>query len=166
MPLLKDGRIVDDAWIAVGDADPIPADKPVIVGLDRWTRERAGLLGRNAPLGIRLKSSEPPEQIAADLARFALVALEFPYFKDGRAYSYARLLRERYGYKGELRAVGHVLRDQYLFMARCGFDAFEVKDAKAVDAFKQAMAEFSVFYQPTADGRRTAMMLRHPKMGT
>lgn len=165
MPLLKEGQIVEDAWVVVGDDEVIPADKPVVVTLDRWTRERASLMGRNAPLGIRLKSNEPPEKIKEDLSHFGVVALEFPYFKDGRAYSYARLLRERYGYKGELRAVGHVLQDQYLFMVRCGFDAFEVKNDKAVEGFKHAMGEYSVFYQPTADGRKTAMMLRHPKAG-
>lgn len=163
MPLLKEGRIVADPWVAVADGDPVPADRPAIVTLDRWTAERDALAKRNAPLGLRLKSDQAAEAVRADLPHFALVALEFPHFRDGRAYSQARLLRERFGFKGELRAVGNVLRDQYMFMARCGFDAFEVKDERAVEAWKKAMGEITVWYQPTADGRPTATMLRHPK---
>ena len=89
-----------------------------------------------------------------------MVALEFPKFRDGRAYSTARLLRERYGFAGELRAVGDVLRDQFLFMHRCGFDAFEVADEQAVAAWRKAIAEFTVFYQTATDGRAPAGALR------
>ena len=86
--------------------------------------------------------------------------LVFPSFRDGRAYSQARLLRERHGFEGELRATGQVLRDQFLFMLRAGFDAFEViKDADA-EAFAQASRRYSVFYQPTGDGRATARAAR------
>src|SRR3546814_6954056 len=94
------------------------------------------LRGHNGRLGLRLKSDQSPAGIAEDLGHFQLVALEFPRFGDGRAYSYARLLRERSGFKGELRAVGNVLRDQFLFMLRCGFDAFEVANENAVDAWR------------------------------
>ena len=86
-------------------------------------------------------------------------------FRDGRAYSQARLLRERHGYDGELRATGQVLRDQFVFMLRAGFDAFEVKKDADADAFAETMKRYSVFYQPTGDGRVTAlnrrMQLRH-----
>lgn len=164
MPLIKDGRRVDDPWVAVADDAPLPVGLPVIVSLTRWQAERTLLLERNAPVGVRLKSSELAETIAADAGRLALIALEFPVFRDGRAYSTARLLRERYRFRGELRAVGQVLRDQFLFMQRCGFDAFEVSDAE-VDAWPAAMAEFSVFYQPTNDGRPTAIQLRQQKHG-
>jgi uncharacterized protein (DUF934 family) len=94
------------------------------------------------------------------LAHLSLVALDFPTFKDGRAYSTARLLRERYQYKGELRAVGNVLRDQFLFMVRCGFDAFEVATEQEADAWKKAMDAFSVWYQVAADDRQPAARLR------
>ena len=93
------------------------------------------------------------------------VALVFPTFRDGRAYSQARLLRERYGYDGELRATGQVLRDQFVFMQRAGFDAFEVKKQIDAEAFAATVKRYSVFYQPTGDGRVTAlnrrMQLRH-----
>jgi uncharacterized protein (DUF934 family) len=99
------------------------------------------------------------------LDRLAAVALVFPSFRDGRAYSQARLLRERHGYEGELRATGQVLRDQFVFMSRAGFDAFEVKKDADADAFAETMKRYSVFYQPTGDGRVTAlnrrMQLRH-----
>jgi uncharacterized protein (DUF934 family) len=162
MPLIKDGRRVDDLWVAVADDAPLPAGRPVIVSLKRWQAEHDLLVERDAPVGVRLKSNELAETIAADAGRLGLIALEFPGFRDGRAYSTARLLRERHRFRGELRAVGQVLRDQFLFMQRCGFDAFEVSDAQA-DAWPAAIAEFSVFYQPTGDGRPTAIHLRQQK---
>lgn len=155
MPLIKDGRIIADPWRFAADGDALPADGPVIVTLARWQAERDALLSRGAPVGVRLESKHMAELIVADLERISLVALEFPIFRDGRAYSTARLLRERHGFTGEVRAVGNVLRDQFLFMHRCGFDAFEVGDESAVEAWTQALGEFSVFYQPTSDGRPT-----------
>ena len=160
MPLIKDDRFTEDAWVAVDDEEALPEGAPAIVSLERWQAERVTLAGRNAPLGIRLRADQPPAQIAEDLDRFQVVALEFPSFGDGRAYSYARLLRERFGYRGELRAVGNVLRDQALFMRRCGFDSFEVAEGTGVDGWREALGEISVFYQPTEDGRPAAPGLR------
>src|SRR5262249_43937027 len=116
MPLLKHGEIVADPWQAVGESDPLPADAPVIVPYKRWQADREALLGRNAPLGVRLTNTQDVAALAPALDRFGAVVLEFPAFKDGRAYSQARLLRERYNFKGELRAAGNVLRDQLMFM--------------------------------------------------
>ncbi len=161
MPLIRDGALADDPWATVDDESELPMEGPAIVSLERWQAHRDELLGRNAPLGIRLKSDQPPALIADDLDRFAVVALEFPVFRDGRAYSYARLLRERYGYRGEVRAVGEVLRDQFLFMVRCGFDALEVRDEKAVEQWRKAVSEISVVYQPAADSQTPVWALRH-----
>lgn len=163
MPLLKSGCLVDDPWIPVADGEPLPVQGAIIVSLKRWQAERADLIARANGLGVRLAAADHAGTIAADLPFLALIALEFPTFRDGRAYSTARLLRERFGFKGELRAVGNVLRDQLLFMHRCGFDAFEVKDTAAVDEWKQAMSEISVFYQAAADGRATAIQLRQQR---
>ena len=160
MPLIKDNELVPDPWATLGDDAALPEGAPAIVSFERWQNERETLLQRNAPLGIRLRSDQPPKLVLDDLDRFAVVALEFPKFGDGRAYSYARLLRERYGFRGELRAVGNVLRDQALFMLRCGFDAFEVAEDSALEGWRAALAEISVFYQPTADGRSSAHALR------
>jgi uncharacterized protein (DUF934 family) len=163
MALVKNGELVTSALVDASGADAIPAAGPVIVSLEQWQAQRGELLKRGTPLGIRLHSDQPPELIAADLEHFAVVALEFPKFRDGRAYSYARLLRERYGFKGELRAVGEVLLEQLFFMLRTGFDAFEIESPHPVEDYRTALADFSVWYQPAADGRPTAMQLRHRK---
>lgn len=160
MPLIKHGRPAADPWIVLAGGEPTPDGAAIIVGLARWQAEREALIRRPGPLGLRLKSDQPPGLVAGDLGCFALVALEFPKFTDGRAYSYARLLRERHGFQGEVRAVGNVLRDQFLFMHRCGFDAFEVAD-RHLDAWTGALNEITVAYQPAGDGLVPAWRLRH-----
>jgi len=161
MHLIKDKRVALDTWRHIDDTEPVPADDKVIVSLARWQADREVLRGRNAPLGIRLRSDESAAGIAPDLAFFEVEALEFPQFKDGRANSTARLLRERYGYTGELRAIGDVLYDQLQFMRRCGFDAFEyagkVPAAEALSAFD----EIGVVYQTAADRRYPAAAIRN-----
>ncbi|MEI6558019.1 MAG: DUF934 domain-containing protein [Rhodospirillaceae bacterium] len=149
--LLKDGAVADNPWITIADgaADPLP-DGPVIVGLAEWRRDRAALSARNTPLGVRLKSSERADEIAADLDRFTLVALEFPVFRDGRPFSTARELREHYGFRGEIRALGHVLADQYQFLVRTGFTSVEVADGAALVNWRHALSEITVAYQPGA----------------
>jgi uncharacterized protein (DUF934 family) len=161
MPLIKHRHIVVDTWQQIDDDAPIPPDGGAIVSLDRWLAERDTLIGRNAPLGVRLNSSQSPQAIAEDLGRLALVALDFPHFKDGRAYSSARLLRERHHFTGEVRAVGNVLRDQLAFMARCGFDAFEYVGRTAAEEALKAFNEVDVVYQTAADRRRSAASQRN-----
>jgi len=161
MALIKAGKVVEDAFFDASGAEAIPPSGPVIVSLEQWQKQRDALLARGTPLGIRLHSDQSPEAIASDVDHFALIALEFPKFRDGRAYSYARLLRERYGFKGELRAVGDVLMEQLFFMVRTGFDAFDLQQSPdPVAAFETALKDFTVWYQPTGDGRPTAMQLR------
>lgn len=163
MALIKNGAVMEDPFVnAVGLAE-IPAAGPVIVSLPQWLANLDALIVRRDPLGIRLRSDQHPEVIADDLDHFALIALEFPVFKDGRAYSYARLLRERWGFKGELRAVGDVLLEQLHFMQRVGFDAFELNSDDPLRDWQTATAEFSVWYQATGDGRAAARTLRHRK---
>jgi len=161
MALIKHGEIAQDPWADASGLEAIPDTGPVIVSLEQWEARRDALVARTDPVGIRLRSDEPPTRIADDLAHFGLVALEFPVFKDGRAYSYARLLRERHGYTGELRAVGDVLCEQLHYMERCGFDAFEIESSNARDEWRTASSEVSVWYQPTGDRRKTAVQLRH-----
>lgn len=150
MPLLKGTKRVDDAWGHAESAEDLPPSGPVIVPLSVWEANRDSLRARNTPLGVRLEPGETPERIAEDLDRLEVVALAFPKFTDGRAYSYASLLRERYGYSGELRAVGNVQRDQALFMWRCGFDAFDVDDESEAQAWEAALQRYSVAFQPAA----------------
>jgi uncharacterized protein (DUF934 family) len=163
MALIKDGKLVADTFVDASAADTLPPAGAVLVTLEQWQAQRAALLARGTPLGIRLHSDQPPDLIAADLPHFALVALEFPKFRDGRAYSYARLLRERYGFKGELRAVGDVLLEQLFFMLRTGFNAFQIESADPLGDYNTALGDLSVWYQPTGDGRPTAMQLRHKR---
>ena len=148
--VIKDRRIVEDRWRHVADDAELP-DGPAIVSLARWSRERALLLERGEPIGVRLPNTTNVANLAADLPVLEVIALEFPKFADGRAYSQARLLRERYSYRGEIRAVGDVLRDQLLFMARSGFDAFELRADRDPDDALEAFGEFSESYQPAAD---------------
>jgi uncharacterized protein (DUF934 family) len=161
MALVKDNELVDDPYEHVADGGEIPAEGAVLVDLAVWQANRDGLVTRGTPLGVRLHSDQSPELIADDLDHLDLVALEFPVFRDGRAYSYARILRERYRFEGELRAVGEVLMEQLHFMLRTGFNAFEIRDSNPLTAYRTALADFSVWYQPTGDGRATAMQLRH-----
>jgi uncharacterized protein (DUF934 family) len=161
MALIKDNAVIEDPFVTVGPGEAIPARGPLIVGLDQWREGRARLIEREEPIGIRLKSDQHPELIADDLRYFSVVALEFPAFRDGRAYSYARLLREHYGFARELRAVGDVLVDQLCFMLRTGFNAFEIEASDPLAALRSAAAAYSVRYQPTGDGRPTAAELRH-----
>jgi uncharacterized protein (DUF934 family) len=160
MPLIKDGKVVKDSWAEVAPGAPLPDADALLVPYETWKDHREALMKRNGRLGVRLAADQPPQLIAGDLDRLDLVALEFPTFRDGRAYSYARLLRERYGFKKELRAVGDVLRDQFRFMHRCGFDAYAVADEKQAAAWARALSEISVVYQPSTDRRRPISTLR------
>ena len=152
MPLVRNGAAVQDPWTAATTADQLDQPGPLLVTLDLWRAHRDRLAGRAGPLGLRLSSDQSPALVADDLDRFDLIALEFPKFTDGRAYSYARLLRERYGFTGEVRAVGHVLRYQIAFMLRCGFDALDLDD-RAAAGWDAATTAFSAWYQPATDGQ-------------
>jgi len=161
MALLECGAegpaIVADAFTRIDDGAPLPADGAVLVSLARFEAERDALLARDAPLGVWLASNQQPGGLAKDLARIALVALDFPVFSDGRGFSSARLLRERLGFKGEIRAIGDVLCEQVPFMLRSGIDRFEMKSPKALEELRAVVGEVRVVYQPTGDGRATAI---------
>jgi uncharacterized protein (DUF934 family) len=164
MQLIKNGAFIADEWTTLADDDALPATGPVIVSLDRFKTEQNELLARKDRLGIRLKSGEEPGQIAEFLDRLALVALEFPVYRNGRAFSYAHLLRERYGFKGEVRAVGAVLRDQFYYLVRVGFDALEVRDNITPDIYAEAIGTFKHDYQPSADNKPSVLSLRQRRM--
>jgi uncharacterized protein (DUF934 family) len=161
MPLIKANGIADDLWTFVKDEEQLPPEGAIIVTLARWQANRDQLVARPNPLGIRLKSDQAPSTISGDIERFDVIALEFPKFTDGRAYSSARLLRERHGFRGELRAVGNVLRDQLAFMRRCGFDSYEIPETADAAAWAGSLRGLSVVYQPATDGRQTALAARH-----
>jgi uncharacterized protein (DUF934 family) len=147
--LLRDGRIEIDDWRYVTEAAP-DAAAPLIVTLAQWQLEPDTWLARGSRLGIVLSPAHQVEQIARDLERFALVAAEFSGPSEGRGYTQARQLRDRWNFKGELRAVGYVRRDQLFFMARCGFNSYELPESDLEDAY-QAFSTFSAAYQPAND---------------
>ena len=163
MPLVKAGHLVEDRFVRVLDDAPVPDGVPVILPATRLLADARDLVLRQAPTGVIWPNDRKVAELAAYLDWIAVVALVFPNFRDGRAYSQARLLRERYQFRGELRATGQVLRDQLLFLHRAGFDAFEVtKDADAA-AFAEAVRRYSVFYQPTGDGRASTLTARRAR---
>ena len=165
MPLVKSGNITDDSFIHLPDTAALPASGDILVSAARFLEDPDAALRRAAKVGVIWPNSRDIDDLVPFLDRLAAVALVFPTFRDGRAYSQARLLRERFSWRGELRATGQVLRDQFVFMLRAGFDAFEVKKQSDAEAFAQTVKRYSVFYQPTGDGRFTAlhrrMQLRH-----
>lgn len=159
MKLLKSGAWAQDSFTPVADDAALP-EGPVIVSLARFQKEREQLLERNTPLGVRLQSHENPEALGDDVNRLSLVALEFPKFRDGRAFSWARILRTRLGFTGEIRAVGDFLYDQVNYQHRVGFDAWEVPDSFTLEDFQSALSEMTNVYQPSADGKKTIRQLR------
>ena len=165
MTLVKSGKISGDAFVHIADDVSIPDDGAILISAARFLDDPEALSRRIGRTGVIWPNNRDVDDLVPYLDRIAVVALVFPTFRDGRAYSQARLLKERYGYRGELRATGQVLRDQFLFMLRAGFDAFEVKKESDAEAFANTVKRYSVFYQPTGDGRMTAlhqrMLLRH-----
>jgi uncharacterized protein (DUF934 family) len=153
MRYIKDGTVAADPWVYIVGDEPVPPDVPSIVTPD-WLAAASpeAISRRTAPLGVAWPNDKPESQLEPYLPWLSLIALEFPVFRDGRAYTQARRLRERYSFTGEIRATGDVLRDQFLFMVRAGFNAFEVRKEADAEAFAAAVHEFSVRYQP-ADGR-------------
>ena len=165
MPLVKQGRITTDPFVHVVDGAELPDDGAILIPAARFLEDPEAVLKRAGKVGVIWPNNRDLDDLVPYLDRLAVVALVFPSFRDGRAYSQARLLRERHGYDGEMRATGQVLRDQFVFMSRAGIDAFEVKKDADADAFAATVKRYSVFYQPTGDGRVTAfnrrMQLRH-----
>lgn len=152
MEIIKKGEIVTSSWVHVADADLLPAERvDVTVSLRRFVGEQAALQTHPGRVGVRLHPEDDVDPHLPALLQLPLLAVEFPRFTDGRGYSLGRLLRERHGYRGELRAMGNVLRDQLFYMHRCGFDAFELQPGKSVTEALEAFAELSVRYQAAVD---------------
>ena len=159
MKLIKSGQFAADPYAPICD-DAVLPDGAVLVSLARFKKDRESLLARNTPIGVQLRAEENPESLGDDLQRLSLVALEFPKFRDGRAFSWARMLRTRLGFTGEIRAVGDFLYDQINYQHRVGFDAWMVPDGFDIALFGKALAEMTDVYQPSADGRKTIRELR------
>lgn len=158
--IIKNRAVIDDAWQVVRAAEDgalpavaaLPAGK-VLVPFALWRAERDALVAAKPrdELGVWLAPDSEPADLVADFDQITLIGVEFPRFADGRGYSIARLLRERHGWTGELRAIGDVLRDQLCYMERCGFDAFAVRADKDIHDALNAFGEFSQRYQGAVD---------------
>ena len=157
---LKDGQFgwEDDRFAMVADDEELPAGD-VIVSVKRFMAEGEALLA-DRKVGVRLEPAEAVEDLAYDLPRLDLVALAFPKFSDGRNLSAARLLRQRYGFKGEIRAVGEVLREQAMHMVRCGIDAYVAADGSDPEAWRAAAHRYRHAYQRAADPTPPAFVER------
>ena len=155
--IIKKDRIVEDTWhvlkLAEGETAETVAlpEATTLFPLAVWLARKSELLARIATAGVWLDSSEGPEALVGDLERLAIIGVNFPKFADGRGYSTARLLRERYGYRGEIRAIGDVLHDQLFFMKRCGIDAYAVRADKDIEAALAGLNTFSDAYQAAVD---------------
>lgn len=159
--LIKQRSIVDDHWqlLRLNEGEtPESLSLPTqatIYPLAVWQARKSDILASRQPLGVWLDADESPEGILGDLGHFQIIAVNFPKFVDGRGYSTARLLRSRYGWHGELRAIGEVLHDQLYYMKRCGFDSFALKEGKDIDgALAKAFETWSENYQAAVDQKQ------------
>ncbi len=153
MRIIRDRRISEDHWLHVPEGARAGGAGAVTVALQDWRRHRDALARRGPPVGVRLRAADDIEDIVGHLDVIDLVAFEFGSFTEGRGYSHARILRERHGYRGEIRARGDVSRDRLAFMERCGFNAFELRPDDAAEGALGAFSEISEVYQPAADTR-------------
>ena len=151
-------------WRYLEDETPITND-PVIISLNRLQTEGAALAAAGTPFGVILRAGEKQGEDVHALAPFidklAVIAIEFPVYRNGRGYSAARILREQMNYRGEIRAIGEVLFDQWQFMHRCGINAFEINADISLETFNEALGELSAAYQPAADAQRGILWRRH-----
>ena len=148
--IIKNKEIVADSWQQLSDDDALPDSGKIIINYQRWLQLSENLRAFNGQLGICISADIAIDAIKDELDQFQLIAIRFPEFKDGRGYTHARILRERYNFQGELRATGNILRDQIFYLHRCGFDAFELENGRDIKDALNAFTDFGANYQPAA----------------
>ena len=149
--LIKQSTVVDNVWQKLdADFNEPTTDKAVLIPLERFIEDPNLVIG-NPQAGVWLDSHQGPEELEPFIEKLALIAINFPKFVDGRGYSYARILRDRLNYQGELRAIGDVLHDQLFYLKRCGFDSFAVREDKDVEIAKLGLSAFTESYQGATD---------------
>ena len=154
--LIKDGVVAENSWRCIakdaGIADAIndPSNQ-ILVHLSLWQNHKDELEASQKEIGVWLDSEDDPYDLANDAAELPLIAVNFPVFRDGRAFSSAAILRERLSFKGDLRAIGDVLRDQVFYMKKCGINSFEIEDSLEAEEILQAFADFKDSYQSTVE---------------
>ena len=154
--LIKDGHVIENTWGLIGKEADLPsvlshASEQVLVPLSLWQEHKLDLQASEKDIGVWLDSDDDTYELGSDALELPLIALNFPVFMDGRSYSSAAILRERIGYKGELRAVGEILRDQLFYMKKCGINSFEISDSVKLDDALAAFSDFSNNYQSTIE---------------
>lgn len=158
--LIRGGAITTDDWQLLADDAELPAGGKFIIDLARWQALAASAEAPQAELGLRLGNDLDVESLWPEIGHAKLIALEFPGAADGRAYSQARILRNRLGYRGEIRAVGAVIGDQLFEMSRCGFSAMELREDQDPETCLRLLQGFSASYQAAADQRRSVRRQR------
>jgi uncharacterized protein (DUF934 family) len=161
--VIKDNSIHEDGWNRIAGIKPgerLP-EGDIILPFQYWKGNRDSLKDHKGRIAVCINGDDRIEDVAASLQEFELIALEFPAFKDGRCYSHARLLRDRYHYQGDIRAVGDVLRDQLFYMKRCGISSFAIREDKDIQDALNALRDFTVTYQTAADGNPPIYKVRN-----
>lgn len=148
--IIKDSAIIDNEWQIANDIEAPLGEGNLLVSLEIWEAHKDALLARPA-IGLWLKNDQSLDDIANELENFAVIAIDFPSFMDGRGFSIARLLRDRYRYGGEVRATGDVIRDQLCYLRRSGFNAFDMDESIDLNASLASLSDFSDGYQTSAD---------------
>ncbi len=150
--IIDKDAVVEDSWqlLAKDFTGPLPSGD-LLLPLNYWLDNRDTAAAHDGKIGLWIDSDEEVEGLADDANQFPVIAVNFPAFTDGRGFSTGRLLRERYGFQGQLRAVGQVIRDQLFFLRRCGFDAFQLREGYDLEDALNSLCDFSVRYQPAVD---------------
>jgi len=150
MKIIKDKQIIEDNWLHIADDEEV-ANGDITLSLSRWNKEKSTLANHQGNIGIRVSPADNVSEIADDLKDINLVAVELPAFTDGRAFSHARLLRSRYGYEGEIRAIGSYMADQAFYLQRVGVNAFELENTEELSAILSTLNDFTVKYQVSSN---------------
>lgn len=155
--IIKNATIVDDNWILINDIEIVSATQlpegNLILPLSVWNKVQPELSDRIKAnsIGIWLNSDEAPAAIADICNNLPIIAIKFPVFSDGRGYSYAQILRSQYGYEGELRAIGDVLRDQLFYLRRSGFNSFTMREDQKLNEVINNLHDIKETYQAAID---------------
>lgn len=151
--VIENGQVVEDTWQRIAVEDDVPASGNIFVSLEAWQSQQEALTSREGQVGIWVNGEVDFDALVEASQSVSAIALHFDKFADGRSYSHAYLLRTRHGFEGQLRATGDILRDQMFYYQRVGFDVLEVREDKDVEAAVASLSDFSVKYQPSADGQ-------------
>ncbi len=160
MPVLKGNELIEDSWTRITDQEFPAGGEPALVGLEHLERDWCIFRESEAPLGVVLPAGTKLEEVAPYLARLELIAIDFPKFRDGRGFTIARNLRERHNFQGEIRAVGHLIADQYALLLRTGFSSVEISETAKPAVWLAAAERYKVAYQPGLTAEHGSNWLR------